>query len=566
MKKAAAAVVREVIRNFSQPAPYGPCAPANDNCDQPAVHRHPEGNLVCRVHLPPETLWAPFLGKQERFMATTERYVLFGGSAGPGKSDCAIRKWIPQWHSEHLRWVRGEIDQSVGHVLVLRRQIPELLQLIGRFKRFMHRLDAGADWNEAKRICTFSCGYIVQFAGIENDDDWEKYYGPEYTMVIFDEATQFTVEQIEQLDSRIRTTDPALAGSLQLILCTNPVGHETKLWLRQRYVEAAPAETTVIIRTKLRDGRVVDATQVYIPASIYDNPAILSDGQYEANLMRKGSAMKRALLDGDWYVDAGSWVGDDWDPSIHICEPFEIPATWTKLKSGDYGHASNSSIQWFAVDFDGNMVCYRSLTIKGKTAEQLGAIIRELESETLYAKRSDGTVVKVTGPEWDKEAGCSTVWGPMDQSLWSKMGETGPSRGEILDRMGCGFMKADRSRESAADQVRTRLQRRTPNASGDLVVPGIRWFSSCTTKQRVGNKVITTGPIITIPAIDIDPNNPDLWNTKGDDHDLDSAGYGCLYRMTVPERGEEMDELAWRRGQMPETSNESRVSGFPGNR
>ena len=566
--KNATAVVREVIRNFSQPAPYGACQPANDNCENPAIHRHPEGNLVCRQHLPVETIWAPFLGKQERFMATTERYVLFGGSAGPGKSDCAIRKWIPQWHREHQRWVAGEIDQSVGHVLILRRQIPELLQLISRFKRFFKRLDENAVWDVQKRLCTFSCGYVVQFAGIENEDDWEKYYGPEYTMVIFDEATQFTIEQIEQLDSRIRTTDPILAESLQLILCTNPVGHETKLHLRERYVEAAPAEQTVIIRTRLRDGRTVDATQVYIPASIYDNPAILQDGQYEANLMRKGSAMRRALLDGDWYVDSGSWVGEDWDPSIHICEPFAIPKNWTRFKSADYGFSSNSSVQWWAVDFDGNMVCYRSLTIKGKTAQELGAIIRELESETLWATDADGKTVKVSEPEWDKEADCSTVWGPMDQSLWNRMGETGPSRGEILQSMGCGFFKADRSRESAAEQMRNRLRRRTPNANGDLVIPGIRWFSSCTTKQRVGNKVVTTGPIKTIPAVEIDPANPDVWDTTGNDHDLDAAGYGALYRMTVPEKETEIDELTlWRQARLKEgggAGGSGSISGFPG--
>lgn len=572
MKKNAAAVVREVVKNFAVPMPYGPCQAANDNCGSAAIHRHPEGHVVCRQHLPVEVIWAPFLGKQERFMATTERYVLFGGSAGPGKSDCAIRKWIPQWSREHQRWAAHEIESSTGHCIIFRRQAPELLQLIGRFKRFYKRIDPGAEWfgGEGKSgHCKFSCGYIVQFAGIENDSDWEKYYGPEYTMMIFDEATQFTVDQIEQLDARIRSTDPVLSQSLQLILCTNPVGHETKLHLRYEYVEARglhlPPETTFVIRTKLKDGRIVDATRIYIPASLYDNPALLQDGQYEANLRRKGDAMRRALLDGDWYVDAGSWVGEDWDPTIHICEPFEIPAGWTKFKSADYGFASNSSVQWWAVDFDGNMVCYRSLTIKGKTAQELGAIIRELESETLYAVNSAGETVKVTGPEWDKEADCSTVWGPMDQSLWNRQGETGPSRGETLENMGCGFFKADRSRESAAEQVRNRLRRRTPDANGELVIPGIRWFSSCTTRQRVGNKVIRTGPIMTIPAIAIDPANPDLWDTKGNDHDLDAAGYGALYRMQVPERETEIDELTlWR--QRHEPQEEASVSGFPGGR
>jgi hypothetical protein len=557
-----AGVVAALALNFAQPMPYGPCA---RSCGEAAVHRAPDGELVCRSHLPPETIWAPFLGKQERFMAATERYVLFGGSAGPGKSDCAIRKWIPQWRTEHDRWRRGEIAQSEGHVLILRRQIPELLQLVARFKRFFKKLDPGAEWfgGEGKSgHCKFSCGYVVQFAGIDNEDDWEKYYGPQYTMIVFDEATQFTITQIEQLDSRIRSTDPVLSKSLQLILCTNPVGNATKLWLRQRYVEAAAPEQTVIIRTKLRDGRTVDATQIYIPANIYDNPEILRDGQYEANLMRKGAGMRRALLDGDWYVDAGSWAGDDWVPDVHVCKPFAIPESWTRFKSADYGFSSNSSVQWWAKDFDDNMVCYRSLTVRGKTAQELGALIREIESEPLVVD-VDGVKVKVTEGEWDKELDRSNVWGPMDQSLWSKMGETGPSRGEILEQMGCGFYRADRSRESAAEQIRNRLRKRTPNAKGEMVIPGIRWFNTCKTKQRDrDNKWKLTGPIITIPVVPFDDANPDVWDTKSDDHDLDAAGYGALDRMLAPERDDagHFDELAARRADV------GRVSGWPGGR
>lgn len=547
-------MIKQAI-NFARTAPFGFCA----SCENPAVHRHPDGTLVCRAHLPEETLWAPFLGKQERFMACMYRYVLFGGGAGPGKSDCAIRKWIRQWNVEHQRWIRGEIEASVGHCIIFRRQLPELAQLIARFKRFYEKLDPGAVWNEQAKTCTFSCGYVVQFAGIEGKDDWRKYYGPEYTMIVFDEATEFTVEQIEELDSRIRSIDPVLKGMLQLILCTNPVGNETKLWLRQRYVEAADPEQPVLIRTKLRDGRIVEDWQVYIPANIYDNPELLADGKYEANLMRKNAAARRALLDNDWYVDAGSWCGDDWNLEIHVCKPFPIPKEWEKFKMGDYGFAANSSIQWGAVDFDGNITIYRSLTIRGKTARELGTLIREIESEPIMIGG-----VKITDAEWDHDAGVSTVWGPMDQSLWAKMGETGPSRGEILDEIGCGFFKADRSRESASDQLRTRLRKRTPNANGEMVIPGIRWFSTCKSKQKSGNKTTDTGPIVTIPAIGIDTTNPDLWDTKANDHDIDAAGYGCLYRMIVPEKeSDDFDELQARRNRNRSGSG-GPMSGFPG--
>lgn len=541
---------------------YGYCANGDG---RPAAHSL-EGKHICRGCLPKHIIFAPFLGPQANFMSRTERYVLFGGGAGPGKTDCALRDWIKQWTAEHARWVNGEIEQSVGWAIYFRRQLPELAQSIERFKTFYKKLDPGAVWNEQSKICTFSCGYKVQFAGMEHAGDWEKFYGPEYTWICFDEATQFTVEQIEQMDTRLRCSDPVLGKMLALRLVTNPVGAETKLYLRNRYVEAADPGKVVRIRTKLRDGRVIEERQVYIPANIYDNPAILEDGKYEANLLRKTAAVRRALLDNDWYVDASSWVGEDWDPTIHITAPFPIPAGWFRFKSGDYGFSSNSSIQWWAVDTEGNMVCYRSLTVKGHTAEELGFRIREIEREPLIVNG-----VKIVDAEWDRLNGHSTVWGPMDSSLWARVGESGPSRGEMLDNIGCGFFKADRgpgSRKNAAEQMRNRLRRRTPNAKGDLVIPGIRWFSSCKSIRRdKDGRREETGPVITIPILQCDENDPDVPDTDGDDHDWDAAAYGCQYRPIVPESDEGdpnvqfYDELQARRTEKTTTG---AVSGWPG--
>ncbi len=333
---------------------------------------------------------------------------------------------------------------------------------------------------------------------------------------VFDEAVGFTQKQIEELDSRLRTDDPVLGPMLQLILCTNPIGSVTKLWLRRRFVEAADPETPVLVRVPLADGRVIEEWQVYIPANLYDNPYLMEDGRYEANLMTKGSATKRALLLNDWYVDEGAWVGDDWDPAIHVCDPFPIPRAWFKFKFADYGFSARSSVMWAACDPEGNMIVYRSYSCRGKTAEELGRQVREIE---------------IQAGEWDREADCSNVYGPMDSSLWARVGETGPSRGEILDNMGCAFTRSDKNPDSAAEQIRSRLRRRTPDAHGNMVVPGLRFFRTCKSRLRAKDGGWEeTGPIATIPLVQCDPNNPDRWDTNDDDHDLDALGYGCLSR------------------------------------
>lgn len=544
---------------------WGYCA---RQCGRPAVHQF--GNeRICREDLPKNVFFAPFLGPQQNFMSRTERYVLFGGGAGPGKTDCALRDWIRQWSVENERFSRGEIEWSTGWAIYFRRQLPELAQSIERFRSFYKKLDPGAVWHEQSKTCTFSCGYKVQFAGMEHERDWEKFYGPEYTWICFDEATQFTVEQIEQMDTRLRSSDPVLGKMLAFRLVTNPVGAETKLWLRRRFVEAAPPGSVVRLRVKLRDGRVLEERQVYIPANIFDNPAILADGRYEANLMRKSAVVRRALLENDWYVDAESWVGEDWDPAIHICKPFPIPLGWFRFKSADYGFASNASVQWWAVDTENNMTCYRSLTVKGHTAEELGMRIREIEREPLVLNKQ-----KIVEPEWDRINNHSTVWGPMDSSLWARVGESGPSRGEMLDNLGCGFFKADRGpgvRANASEQFRNRLRRRTPNAKGELKIPGIRWFDTCKTyrRDRDGRRE-ETGPVITIPVLQVDENDPDVPDTTGDDHDWDAAAYGCQYRALVPESDDIdpnyhfLDELQARRGGGNSGGSSGAVSGWPG--
>jgi hypothetical protein len=141
----------------------------------------------------------------------------------------------------------------------------------------------------------------------------------------------------------------------------------------------------------------------------------------------------------------------------------------------------------------------------------------------------------------------------------------------MLDQLGCGFFKADRGkgvRPNAAEQFRNRLRRRTPNAAGELVVPGIRWFNTCKTYRRdKDGRREETGPVITIPVLACDETNPDVPDTTGDDHDWDAAAYGCQYRALIPESDNDdpnvkfYDELAQRRG-----GDEGRksVSGWPG--
>lgn len=544
--------------------PFGVCQTAQ--CAEPACHEVPANDLrgkrrVCRLHVPKHLFFVPFLGQQTKLFAATERWVLGGGGAGGSKTYAGARLWLKQWRQEQARFMaakeRGEEFQSKGWALFLRRTIPELLQVIEDFKKYKDLVGPNR-WSEQQKLCIYENGYKVQFGGMENETDYLKYYGGEYTLVVVDEATQFTKKQIQEIDSRIRCADPELDRLVQLYLLTNPIGGDTKAWLRRRYVKQAAPETPLLIKAKLADGRELTERQVYIPCNLYDNPTLVASGRYEMSLMQKGSAMRRALLLNDWDVDEGSWIGDDWDPAVHICKPFAIPKSWPKFKCGDYGYSfpSLAVVHWLAVDPDGNLVVYRSWATRRMTAREFGLRIKAIESEPLwYADKKTGKRIMVVDQEWDMGSNCSTVTGPMDAALWATNGEDGESRGEILENIGCGFYKSDkgpRVRHDAADQIRTRLRHRGPDASGsfDPGVPGLRFFKY-TTESRVadeeGNPEIT-GPTHTLPILPFDPADPDVPDTKANDHDWDALAYGVMTRPVgeAPEEPEVIDFVSFR--------------------
>ncbi len=505
--------------------PFGRCA--EPGCERAACHEPRKGHRVCRSHLDRGIIFCPFLGQQTKLYSATDRYVLGGGGAGGSKTYCGARLWIKQWAKANARWRQtGETTQGWG--IFFRRTIPELLQVRDDFLTYFQKVDPGVKWVSQYNLAKFPCGYTVQFGGMENPNDWTKFWGAQYTLAVFDEATQFTIEQIEKIDLRMRSVDPLL--TIQLYLLTNPIGGATKTYLKSRFVTPAPPETRVEVPVKLEDGRVIKKTQVYIPSNLFDNPALMESGEYEATLRRHSMNTIRALLHNDWDVDEGSWVGEDWDPRYHVVLPFAIPRGWFKFKCGDYGMRARSSVLWIAVDPDDNWTVYRSLSVTGKTARELAYLIREIELQPLDVK-VDGKTIRVTEPEWDEHNDCSTVYGPMDASCWSKQGESGESRGEILQTMGTGFHRSNKDVDSAAEQIRNRLRRRMPTGHGDEVIAGLRFFTTCKTRYQAANGTwAETGPIITIPTVPFNPSNPDRWDTDADDHDLDALGYGSLSR------------------------------------
>jgi hypothetical protein len=83
--------------------------------------------------------------------------------------------------------------------------------------------------------------------------------------------------------------------------------------------------------------------RVFILARISDNP-YLAGTAYERQLEVLPEATRRALLEGRWAVFEGA-VFSEWNPRIHVCDPFAIPAEWEIWR----GFASPAAVLWFGL-------------------------------------------------------------------------------------------------------------------------------------------------------------------------------------------------------------------------
>ena len=88
-----------------------------------------------------------------------------------------------------------------------------------------------------------------------------------------------------------------------------------------------------------------------------DNPVL--DPEYVENL-------KRSTPPGMWYdrrikglwVSAEGLIYEEWNPEIHVVEPFEIPEEWPRFRSIDLGYNNPFVCLWGAQDSDGRLYIY----------------------------------------------------------------------------------------------------------------------------------------------------------------------------------------------------------------
>jgi len=430
-----------------------------------------------------EVIFEPNEGPQTQFLAASEREVFYGGARGGGKSYAML--------IDPLRYC----DKAKHRCLLLRRSMPELRDLINHSQQLYPKAFPGAKWREQEKEWRFPSGAKIEFGYAENTTDVLRYQGQSYTWIGVDELPQYPNPDIYNfLRSSLRSVDPEIPVFMR---ATGNPGNVGSTWVKEMFVDPAIPNTrfSIDIQTPVGNRSI---TRRFIPAKLQDNPYLMQTEDYYIMLASLPEVQRKQFLEGDWgaYEDAAF---PEFNRSVHVVEPFDIPKNWHRFRSCDWGYSSPACVLWFAIDFDNNLWIYRELYTQKVVADVFARKVLEMEH---------GEYIR---------------YGVLDSSTWARRGDVGPSIAETMITAGCRWRPSDRSPRSRINGKLELHKRLSVRDKGDKKQPSLFVFDNCINLIR------------TLPLLPCDKNNPEDVDTHTEDHAYDALRYGCMSRPINPQ-------------------------------
>lgn len=451
-------------------------------------------------------IWHP-QPKQRQFMARPEWEALYGGAAGGGKSEALVMEALRQVRIPHYK------------ALILRKTYPQLAELIDKTLSYYPRAFPKARYNGSSHTWTFPSGAKIIFGSMQYAKDRVKYQGQAYDFIAFDELTHFSYDEYSYLFSRCRPNGPGTRCYIRSTANPGGVGHG---WVKERFITAAPPMTPIWSELSWRDDKgglvTVRRSRIFIPAKVWDNPALLQNGpEYVANLASMPAAERAAYLEGSWDSFSGQ-VFSEWrnDPAhytdrkgTHVINPFPIPADWAVWCGLDWGYAKPFSVGWFAVDHERRL--YHIREYYGCARDEGGQAI-----PNTGAKMEPAAVARRIK---EIEGGDPNLRGRRilrvgDPAIWGSDGTE--SIGALMERERVCFIKGDNARVDGKMQLHHRL------AFDYEGTPMLYVFSTCKHFIR------------TVPNLVYDERDVEDVDTDGEDHAYDMCRYVCMENPIAP--------------------------------
>lgn len=431
-------------------------------------------------------VFRPNPGPQTDFLAATEKEVLYGGARGGGKSYSLIVDPLRYCHKENHR------------ALIIRRTMPELRDMIAHAHNLYRKAFPDVKWREQEKVFTFPSGARIEFGYAENEQDAQRYQGNAYTWIGIDEIGLYPNDRIlTLLKGSLRSVDPEIPTFIRMTC--NP-GGAGMLWLKEQFVDAAPWGTPFNLPIEQPNGTVDYISRKFISAKLSDNPYLNQTADYRNMLLSLPTKLRRMWLEGDWNVIEGA-AFEEFDPAIHVVEPFTIPSNYPRFRSCDWGFSTPFCVLWYFVDYENTIYVYREMYGKGLTADIFAQRVRAMEVDEYIQ------------------------YGVMDSSVWARRGDIGPPIPEIMRQNGCLWRPSDRgagSRKNGKMEIHRRL-RITEDMNGQPTAK-LKIFNTCRNLIR------------TLPMLPLDDKDMEDIDTRSEDHAYDSLRYGLMSRPIDPAR------------------------------
>lgn len=216
------------------------------------------------------------------------------------------------------------------------------------------------------------------------------------------------IDQIEELDGgdageRVydtvlgRLSDPR--GPRKLIAVANPAGIVG--WQYRRLIDEGTRDRFVRrVHFALRDNAA-------------NLPGDYVESMEATRLTRP--AWYRTYIAGEWGAFEGQAFAE-FDDAVHVVEPFEVPESWYRWEAMDHGAASPTAWGAWAVDEDGNVVCFGEHYEAGKLISHHARTVHELRKRwhpdgftpTVYADPSTGA--KLGYERWGSPSSIKTEY------------------------------------------------------------------------------------------------------------------------------------------------------------
>jgi predicted phage terminase large subunit-like protein len=356
---------------------------------------------------------APASKKQEIFLNSDATITLAGGAAGSGKTYTSLL--IALKFMQHPR-ATGVIFRRTSKMIT----------------------SPGSIWHEAVNMYTsiykkgltirhrdneivFPNGALLKFSHMQHASNMYDHKGGQYSLVIFDEATDFTEEMVVYLLSRMRNA--YVDYTPQMFLMTNPDYNSfLRLWIQDFYLDSLsgiPKEelagvkryffrqgNTMLWYNSLAEAEAIHgvgaesgiSSFAFIPATCRDNPPLLkAQPDYISRLMSLPRVEMERLLLGSWFArqEASGHFKREWCRLV----PYPNGRARKRVRAWDFAF-SKPSEQYPNPDWTRGVLMSKDSTKRYTVEDVVGMRDRVHEVEKLIfdTARRDGFDVVISIP------------------------------------------------------------------------------------------------------------------------------------------------------------------------